>query len=192
MNLKYVHLVGETYSSYVSEYIKNELGIRFIIDSLGAADTGIMACGTDKKGLTLWEEGIYFEIIKNELVITTLVEEAMPLIRYRIGDIVDLIKEEDGVRIIRLRGKDTEKIETKDGVIFPIDIEDAIFPLLGEQVIYTITLNKEGINLDIETKKDIKKEIISCLKDKWGITANVRIMDQIPRSPGKFYRLKKE
>ncbi|MBU0615242.1 MAG: hypothetical protein KJ601_04060 [Nanoarchaeota archaeon] len=189
LKLKYLNLVGEAYSNYVAEYLKTEFNAK-ILDSYGSADCSCIGLG-DEKGLSVTNES-FVEIIDDELIITTLEREAMPLIRYRTEDIVRVMANGKPQLTIKVRGKKYEQMLSSKGKIFPVDIEDVIFPIVGEPTHFQIQIIKDRIFIKIETSERFQNEIEDMLKLKLGLSVTVNTIEKIDTMPGKYKRLLKE
>ena len=93
---KHIQMVKGTsekiYDSYKSE-IEKAFG-RPIISEYGAAETGIIAfeCEAGKMHITM--EGVIVEEIDHQIVVTNLQMKAFPIIRYQLGDYIELASKE--------------------------------------------------------------------------------------------------
>jgi phenylacetate-CoA ligase len=102
-----------------------------------------------------------------EIVITPLWNEAMPLIRYRMGDVGSLFPFEPcpcgrtHPKISMVRGRVAHIIKVKDKKILPIDIEEVLasIPGLGNehQIIMSGVESADGLKVKIETSPEIKE-----------------------------------
>lgn len=114
----------------------------------------------EQKGLHLSEDAYIFEVIdpetgnpmpdgeEGELVVTTLLKEAAPLIRYRIGDITSLVRGQCACgrtfnRMTPVHGRVDDMIKVKGVAIYPTDFEPSIkkFGVFGNE--YLIKVWKE-------------------------------------------------
>ena len=128
-----------------------------------------------QKGLHLWEDHYYAEIIdpetgkvlpegeEGELVLTTLEREGMPVIRYRTRDITRFIKGRCPCgrthrRIARMKGRTDDMFIVKGVNIFPSQIETVLMQTPEVDKNYRIIIERyEGMdNLTVEV--EIKKE----------------------------------
>ncbi len=127
-----------------------------------------------QNGLHLWEDNYLVEIADpqageavgdgepGELVLTTLQREAMPLLRYRTGDLTAIIPNPcpcGGThrRISRLKGRADDMLIVRGVNIFPRQVEDVLMrtPEVGTN--YLIQLDREE-GLDVMTiKVELKK-----------------------------------
>ena len=118
-------------------------------------------CVEAQSGLHLNEDHFYPEIInpatgeqlpygqEGELVITSMSREAMPLIRYRTGDITSLNPEKcicgrTTVRMRRVRGRADDMLIIRGVNVFPSQVESVL--LRSEEVAphYIIEVNRKG------------------------------------------------
>ncbi|HQC42699.1 MAG TPA: phenylacetate--CoA ligase, partial [Verrucomicrobiota bacterium] len=110
-----------------------------------------------KKGIHLWEDTYLVEIIDpdtlevlppgevGELVITSINREAMPILRYRTGDLTRIIPEpcpcgRTHVRVDRLKGRADDMIIVKGANIYPQQIERVLMETEGVGRNYLIHL----------------------------------------------------
>ena len=111
---------------------------------------------------------------EGEPVVTTLIADAVPLIRYRTGDIGTLLPYEicpcgrTHPKISMIKGRVTQRMKVGGRNILPIDIEEIVagIPGLGNE--YQIILDKpselERLRLKVEFKPDIRD--LHALKQK--------------------------
>lgn len=110
---------------------------------------------------------------EGELVVTTLLNEAMPLIRYRVGDISKLLPYEPCPcgrtlpKISYVKGRAAHIIKVSGKKILPIDIEEVVAKTegLGDQ--YQIILEKpevERLKVGIEYSSEVKE--LKALKER--------------------------
>ncbi len=169
------------------------------------------------KGIHYWDDYFYLEIIdpetlqpvpdgeEGEIVITTLVKEGAPLIRFRTHDISRIIPEEcpcgcgyPMIDIIKGRSDDMIKIHGVN--VFPAQIEEvlATFPQLSSE--YQIRLShldeKDTMRLYVETTGEynfleLADEIAEAVKSKIGFTPLVKVVEVgvLPRSEKKTKRV---
>ncbi len=76
------------YESYKEE-IKNAFGVP-IISEYGAAETGIIAFECTEGNMHINMEGVIVEAIDNQIVVTNLQMKTFPIIRYQLGDYIQL------------------------------------------------------------------------------------------------------
>ncbi len=131
-----------------------------------------------RNGLHILEDLFYPEIINQksgevlpdgelgELVLTTLTKQAMPLIRYRTGDISRIIPGACGCgrsmrRIERISSRSDDMLTIQGINIFPSQIEAALLSIEGTLPHYNIILDSENGMDNIEVNVEITEAIFS-------------------------------
>ena len=143
-SLRLALLGGEPMSVSMKELLYRETGIEFFHMYGFAEVMGIGGECSCKDGMHIWADHYLPEVIDietltplgpgkmGELVITTLTKEAMPLIRYRTGDVTMLL---DGgtcqcgrthPRIGPVRGRVYHMVVVQGKTVFPSDVEDFV------------------------------------------------------------------
>lgn len=182
-----------------------------IYDIPGMTETYGPGTGIDcylHDGLHIWEDHFIVEVVdpktgepvtkpeeKGELVFTTLTKDAMPLIRYRTGDITFLYDE--GVhdcgrthrRIGRISGRVDDMIKFRGVNFWPSYVEGLIltFPELSEEYLLEIT-SQSGLDemiLQVESKgvldpadrKKLEEEIRETINKHYSFTPKVLVVD---------------
>ncbi len=97
---------------------------------------------------------------QGELVLTNLTKEAMPLIRYRTGDITALIPEpcacgRTSMRMSRLRGRHDDMLIVRGVNVYPSEIEAVLLGMGGLAPFYQIILDREGPRDTIEVMVEV-------------------------------------
>uniref|UniRef100_A0A0C1RI01 Phenylacetate-coenzyme A ligase n=2 Tax=Tolypothrix bouteillei VB521301 TaxID=1479485 RepID=A0A0C1RI01_9CYAN len=152
------------------------------------------------------EEGIY-----GELVLTTITKEAVPLIRYRTGDITRLFYEPCAcgrtlIRMERVKGRINDLIRIGNQTLFPIEIEQVLLTSSDIKPHYQIVI-EDNTNLikDMEIWVEVsdsvwqektllvqlEQQLKFNIKHHLGIAIKVKLMPphSLPRSEGKAKRL---
>ncbi len=128
-----------------------------------------------QSGLHIWEDNFLVEIIdpdtmkpvpdgvEGELVLTTLMREGMPILRYRTKDLTRIIPGpcECGRthrRIERIKGRTDDMLILKGVNIFPIQIEKKLMGIPGVGTNFQIILEREGFNDSMIVKVEVRKE----------------------------------
>jgi phenylacetate-coenzyme A ligase PaaK-like adenylate-forming protein len=174
-------------------------------------------------GMHIWEDHYFVEIIdpktlqpvsdgeEGELVMTTLLREGMPIIRYRTKDLTRIIP---GVcacgrthrRIDRIKGRTDDMMIIKGVNIFPIQIEKKLMEIPGVGNNFVIILEREGyddyMTVKVEVQKEVftgdlrplenlRKRIVDELKADILITPRVKLVEpgSIPATEGKAIRV---
>ncbi|WP_058366517.1 phenylacetate--CoA ligase PaaK [Haloparvum sedimenti] len=122
-------------------------------------------CHEAQDGLHLWEDHFYPEVIdpetgehveegeEGELVLTTLSKEALPVFRYRTGDLTSLNYEEcecgrTMVKMDNVTGRTDNLLIVRGINFYPSEVEDVVLDVDGVAPHYRIDLREEN-NLDV-------------------------------------------
>ena len=192
------------------------------LDSYGLSEVigpGVAGeCVETKDGLHIWEDHFYPEIIDpktgavkpdgefGELVLTSLTKEAMPVIRYRTGDLTRLLPgtARSMRRIEKLSGRSDDMMIVRGVNVFPTQIEELLLRVPGLSGQYQLVLTREGRLDDLEIHVEARttaqsdearahaaNELAHAIKERIGITAKVSVMapGQVERSVGKAKRV---
>lgn len=168
-------------------------------------------------GMHIWDDYVYIEIIDpetgenvpdgeyGEIVLTTLVKEGAPLIRYRTHDISRIIPGEcpcgshyPRIDVIQARSDDMVKFRGVN--FFPRQIEEilALFPEASSE--YQIRIShlegKDTLRLYVETTGDVDfmdlgRRLEGAVKSRIGFTPIVKVVEVgvLPRSEKKTKRV---
>lgn len=174
-------------------------------------------------GLHIWEDNFLVEIIdpdtlapmpdgeEGELVLTTLMRDGMPILRYRTKDLTRIVPGPCGCgrthrRIDRIKGRTDDMMIIKGVNIFPIQIEKKLMDVPGVGTNFLIILEREGFNDHMIVKVEVQQEffdgdllhlerlqrrIIEELRSDILITPKVELVEPntLPRSEGKAQRV---
>jgi len=174
-------------------------------------------------GLHIWEDHFLVEIIdpdtlqplpdgeEGELVLTTLMREGMPILRYRTKDLTRIIPGPCGCgrthrRIDRIKGRTDDMMIIKGVNIFPIQIEKKLMDIPGVGTNFLIILEREGFNDHMVVRVEVQQEffngdllhlerlqrrIVEELRSDILITPKVELVEPhtLPRSEGKAQRV---
>jgi len=183
-----------------------------------------VACSCKESDLLhVFEDHFLFEIIdpktgeavpdgeRGELVITSLTKQALPLLRYRTGDITSITKEpcKCGRTMLRMEsivGRADDMLIISGVNVYPSQIEHVIANTEGVTLNYQIIVDKKGhldkLEIHVEVSDEImsdslgemaviKKNIQNALLNNLYINANVTLVQprSIARSEGKAVRI---
>ena len=210
---------SERWGDKMRETIASKLGIE-LYDIYGLTEIygpGIGINCPGGEGMHYWDDYLYLEIIdpatgKNvpdgevgEIVITTLVKEGAPLIRYRTHDLSRIIPEpcKCGSRYPRIDtiiGRSDDMMKIKGVNVFPAQIEEVLrtFPEVSSE--YQIRIShlegKDTMRIYVETTGDVdfanlSKRVAERIKSKIGFTPLVKPVEVgvLPRSEKKTKRI---
>ena len=170
-------------------------------------------------GIHYWDDYVYIEIInpitgmpvkdgeEGEIVITTLVKEAAPLIRFRTHDISRIIPGKcvcgcTYPRIDVIKGRSDDMFKVNGVNIFPSQIEEILQRVVGVSSEYLVTIfydkknSRNVLKLDIEVDvgvvfRNLENEIRKTIKSYIGITPVIHLVPigTLPRSEKKSKRV---
>ncbi|MBQ1941678.1 MAG: phenylacetate--CoA ligase [Anaerovibrio sp.] len=206
---------GKKMRERISKELKIELYDIYGLTEIYGPGIGI-SCKYDN-GMHYWDDYIYIEIIDpetlqplpdgewGEIVITTLVKEGAPLIRYRTHDLSRIIPGECpcGSKFPRLdiiAGRTDDMMKIKGVNVFPKQIEEILqeFPELSSE--YQIRIShlegKDTMRIYVETNGtvdflDMARRVAERVKSRIGFTPLVKVVEigLLPRSEKKTKRV---
>lgn len=212
---------SERWSDKMREYIEKELGIE-LYDIYGLTEIYGPGIGINCKGqryMHYWDDYVYIEIIDpktlkpvpdgemGEVVITTLVKEGAPLIRFRTHDISRIIPGECecGCKYPRLdviQGRSDDMFKVHGVNMFPSQVEELLSHVDGVSSEYVINIahedekNRDVILLTVEAEgrvnfEETAKMITGLFKSRISVTPRVTVVPigTLPRSEKKTKRV---
>jgi len=210
---------SERWGEKMRNRIKGELGIQ-IYDIYGLTEIygpGIGISCDYECGMHYWDDYIYLEVIdpktgKNvpdgewgEIVITTLVKEGAPLIRFRTHDMSRIIPGKCPCgsrypRIDTIMGRSDDMMKIKGVNVFPKQIEEILadFPELSSE--YQIRIShldgRDTMRIYVETNGHVDfleeaEKVAEAVKSRIGFTPLVKVVELgvLPRSEKKTKRV---
>ncbi len=211
---------AEPWSEEMRDRIEEATGIK-AYDIYGTSELSGPLCTECQyqDGIHIWADQFLIEVIdpetgeqlndgeRGELVITTLAKEALPLIRYRIGDITVINKEpckcgRTHPRIMRVLGRADDMLIVRGINVFPGQVESVLMtiPEVGEHFLILVDrvneldVMKIQIEMTDEAFSDKVNDIIAleekvqaALKNVLNLAVKVELVEKgsIPRSMGK-------
>ena len=212
---------SERWSEKKRRYIKEKLGIE-LYDIYGLTEIygpGIGISCDAQNGMHYWDDYVYIEIIdpktgktlpdgeEGEIVITTLVKEGAPLIRFRTHDISRIIPVEcpcgrKHPRLDIIKGRSDDMFKVHGVNMFPSQVEELLALVDGVPSEYTINIaHDEPANKDImlvtveaEGRVDFEqtgRQIRDLFKSRIGVTPKITVVPvgTLPRSEKKTQRV---
>ncbi len=201
--------------------IKQELGIT-LYDIYGLTEVygpGIGISCDAEDGIHYWDDYVYLEIIdpvtgkpvpdgeEGEIVLTTLVKEGAPLIRFRTHDLSRIIPGECGCgckypRIDIIKGRSDDMFKVHGVNMFPSQVEEVLRAIPGVSSEYAIALGwdentkKDVMMMTVEADynysfENLARTIQEQIKSRIGVTPKVNIVPvgTLPRSEKKTKRV---
>lgn len=194
---------SERWSKKMRECIRNELGVE-LYDIYGLTEIygpGIGITCEKEQGIHYWDDYVYIEIINpetgepvpdgetGEIVITTLVKEGAPLLRFRTHDLSRIIPEKCSCgrsypRLDTIGGRSDDMFKVRGVNMFPKQVEELLQDVDGVLSEYNITIahdddhNKDIMILTVEVdgRVDFEKtalHIRELFKSRIGMTPKV-------------------
>jgi len=155
--------------------------------------------------------------VQGELVLTTLTKRALPMIRYRTGDVTTLVTEpcrcgRTSARIARLKGRSDDMLIIKGVNVYPSEIEAALLGLADLLPQYQLVVDRRttlarlevqveatpllaercgGLDADHPVVARLRHEASGRLRDALGLGVEVTLVPArtLPRSEGKAVRV---
>jgi phenylacetate-CoA ligase len=224
LSLRIAFVGAEPYSEEVRRRLEEFYGIK-VYNSYGLSEMngpGVAFECHDQSGLHVWEDAYLAEIIDpdtlkpvpdgqfGELVMTTLKREAMPILRYRTGDLTRIVPGTCGCgrahrRIDRIQGRSDDMFIIKGVNVFPVQVEKVLMNIAEVGNNYVIVLTREH-NIDdmvvrvevtdsvfaedMRELERVRKRIAHDLKSELLITPKVELVEpnSLPKSDGKAKR----
>ncbi|BAQ09656.1 phenylacetate-CoA ligase [Bacillus sp. OxB-1] len=229
--LKYGIFGAEAWSEEMRATLEEKLDIK-AVDIYGLSEImgpGVaVECHEAQDGLHIAEDHFLIEIINpdtlqpvpdgedGEVVFTSLQKEALPVIRYRTGDIASITREKckcgrTTTRMSRVKGRTDDMLIIRGVNVFPSEMERELLKIEGLFPVYQIhRIRKgamDGIELHVECDSALYAEVgedlthgsIAALKKKIqhqmkstcliSVDVVINAPKTIPRSEGKAIRL---
>lgn len=219
IHLKKGVIGSERWSEKMRKNIAEKLGIE-LYDIYGLTEIYGPGIGINCKhntGMHYWDDYIYIEVIdpktgepvpdgeQGEIVITTLVKEGAPLIRYRTHDLSRIIPGECPCgscfpRIGTIMGRTDDMMKIKGVNVFPSQIEEILGKFTEISSEYQIRIShlegKDTMRIYVESTGDVDfanlaKRITEKVKSGIGFTPIVKVVEVgvLPRSMKKTARV---
>ncbi|MCR5637050.1 MAG: phenylacetate--CoA ligase [Clostridiales bacterium] len=215
---------AEAWTDEMRRELENSLNIK-AYDIYGLSEIagpGVAFECSDQTGMHINEDFFYPEVINpktgeslpdgeyGELVFTCIYKEALPLIRYRTGDICALSHEKCScgrtfVKMSRPRGRSDDMLIIRGINVFPSQIESVLLSLNMEPnylievdriknmdtITVTVEIPSSMPNNTIHNTENIEKKITSAMHSALNITAKIKLVEfgSLPRFEGKAKRV---
>lgn len=211
IQLKKIWLTGEGCSPAFRERLEKwwDCEVSFFY---GSTECGVIGVECSKhKGYHVMEGHVKLEIIDpdsgqvlpsgktGEIVVTTLLREGMPMVRYRTGDLGNL-KESNcecgtTMDVLQLRGRMEHMLRLGEHDYSPFLIEHFLMEIPEVGLWYHLKLNQGVLTIEAEkfrttlSDEQLATKIKQHMLDRIGVECNVVIRDDIPRTFGKAQRV---
>ncbi|MBN2255903.1 MAG: phenylacetate--CoA ligase [Deltaproteobacteria bacterium] len=223
--LRLAFIGAEPHSTRTRDKIQELYGVK-AFNSYGLSEMngpGVAFECEVQMGMHIWEDHFLIEVInpdtlepvpdgeEGELVMTTLMREGMPVLRYRTRDITKIYTEPCPCgrihrRIERIKGRTDNMMIIKGVNVFPVQIEKTLMNVPGVGTNFQIILEREGyddiMHIKVEIQKDVftgnvkqleslRRRIVDELKNETLVTPKVELVEHnsLPQSEGKAVRV---
>jgi phenylacetate-CoA ligase len=211
---------GEPWTETMREEIERALGLR-TVNFYGLSEMygpGVAAeCLTERSGLHVNSDHFLAEVVdptdgrplppgaEGELVFTALTSEALPLLRYRTGDVGRLEVApcpcgRTTVRLAGLRGRHDDMLIIRGVNLYPSQVEHVLLGAGGVTPHYRLIVDRPGAldELTVECEpahegsaESLRSRLEGLLRNQTGLRITVVLLPPgtIPRSEGKAVRV---
>ena len=211
---------AETVTTAMCEKIRARLGID-VFNIYGMTETG--GVGTlgmdcrDHSGIHVWEDQYYLEVVdpltkkvlpdgqEGELVVTSLTREALPVVRFKTGDLTRILSREKcacgrtHVKIDLISGRTDDMLIVKGVNFFPSQVEQALLEIPGVHSEYQIIMEEHNgvtdVRILVEAEEGVTGYMVEKrLKERLGVSpqGDVLPVGTLPRVDGKAVRVIKK
>lgn len=208
---------AEIFTEPMKKKIESGLGIE-TFDIYGMTETGgVGTLGMDcsaHNGIHVWEDHYYIEVLDREtckpvkdgqfgeLTITSLTRQALPVIRFRTGDLSRIISREKcacgrtHIRIAPITGRVDDMLIVKGVNFFPRQVEQALMQIPGVGSNYQIIMEEidgvQDVRINVEADSNVTGYTVEkILKETLGFSpkGDVFPIGGLPRQEGKAQRV---
>ena len=208
---------AESFSDEMKKRIHDGLGIE-AFDIYGMTETGsVGTLGQDCPahcGLHQWEDHYIVEVVDpatglpvpdgevGEVVATSLTREALPVVRFRTGDLSRVVSRErcacgrTGLRLDRISGRLDDMLIISGVNFFPLQVEKALLKIPGVLPEYRLIVQDHDgtkkLRVEVEAEPGVTgHQVAKVLKEALGFTpeGDVYAPGTLPRPEGKAKRV---
>jgi phenylacetate-CoA ligase len=216
---------AEPWSDEARKDLEEALHIK-AYDSYGLSEMcgpGVAFECQEQNGLHIWEDHFLVEILDKEdnpcapgepgeLVITSLAKEAMPLLRYRTGDVTYLLEDtcscgRTSRKLHRFLGRADDMLIVRGINVFPSQIEDVLMsmPEIGDYFQVVVDRKSHGLDeltIQVEMKDEaftgelqdlarMQRKVEERLKSVLNVRSKIDLVEKgtIPRTAGKSKKI---
>jgi phenylacetate-CoA ligase len=210
---------AEPWTEAMREQLEHELGLK-ALNIYGLSEIvgpGVAAeCPEARDGLHVQEDHFLVEVVDprtgvpqpdghdGELVFTTLTKEALPLLRYRTGDIASLTREPCAcgrtfARMSAIRGRRDDMLIIRGVNLYPSQIEHVLLRVDGVAPHYQLVVERpeqlDELTVRCERATDdvegLAERVRTAIREAIGVGVKVDVLapGAVPRSEGKAVRV---
>lgn len=216
---------AEPWSEGIRERIESGMGIS-ATDNYGLSEVfgpGISGECELKRGMHIAEDHFIAEVVdpatggrvpdgeQGELVLTTLTREAVPVVRFRTGDLTFITRDpcdcgRRNARMSKVLGRTDDMLIIRGVNVYPSQVEKALLEVEGIEPHYMIVVDRRGeldtlevwvevseglFSDDTRVMRGFARRVESHLKNALNVRASVSLKEpnSLERSPGKARRI---
>lgn len=208
---------AEIFSASMKKKMIDGLGIE-VFDIYGMTETGgVGTLGMDcpaHQGIHVWEDHYIVEVLNRdtqkpvkdgefgELVITSLTRQALPVIRFKTGDLTRVISRDKcacgrtHIRIAPITGRTDDMLIVKGVNFFPSQVEQALMAIPGVKSNYQIIIEEvngvKDVRINVEAEENVTGYMVEKqLKEALGFSPKGDVFKpgELPRQEGKAKRV---
>jgi phenylacetate-CoA ligase len=212
---------GEPWTAAMGEAIEAALGLA-AVNMYGLSEVigpGVaVQCLQERAGSHVNEDHFLAEVVdpesgeplpegtEGELVFSTLTKEALPLLRYRTGDIASIDSSpcpcgRTLARMSEVRGRRDEMLIIRGVNLYPSEVEHTLLGVEGAAPHYQLVVERPGALDELTVRcepagdgvdgADLRTRIAHALRERTGISITVELLEPgaVPRSEGKAVRV---
>lgn len=219
LRLRIAQLGAEAWSESLRSRIEAELGVT-ALDNYGLSEMcgpGVAAECEARNGMHVLDDHFFAEIVDphsgeplpdgadGELVFTTLTKEALPMLRYRTGDIASLVRTSCScgrttTRMSRVKGRIDDMLIIRGVNLYPSEIERTLLGIDGIGSHYQVVVERTGALDELRVECEpaagnadaaLAERAARALREETGLHVQVTFLPvgAIPRSEGKAVRV---
>ncbi len=208
---------AESFTDAMKTQMRSSLGVE-PFDVYGMTETGgVGTLGMDCRthtGIHVWEDHYIVEVVDavtkkpvadgelGELVITSLTRKALPVIRFRTGDLTRILSREPcdcgrtHLRIETVSGRTDDMLIVKGINFFPSQVEQVLLEIPGVHPHYQIIIEDvagvKDVRINVEAEPDVTGYMVEkLLKERLGFSPKGDVFKpgELPRQEGKAKRV---
>jgi phenylacetate-CoA ligase len=192
-------VAGEPLTEAKRQRIESLWGGIPVFQDYGSTETGSLAGECSARRLHFWSDRLYPEVLPDDgpsapsmgrgsLVVTPLFREAMPLVRYRLDDTVEISDQPcpcgSPFPTLQVLGRATTSARIQGRDIFPSQLEEAVYSLAAEDgvLFWRARFDSDRLEMEIEAAEDrgprACQRLTEIILERMRITAQVRPVAQ--------------
>ncbi|MCE9669676.1 AMP-binding protein [Myxococcus stipitatus] len=197
LQVRKIICVGEHCSDARREYLARAWDAR-VYNHYGMTEALAVAVPCGRQALHLCEDRLYAELIDpdsgapvhpgepGELVLTTLAHRAMPLLRYRTGDLLREMSTKcpcgNPFRVVKQLGRVTDTFQTRMGTAYFHQLDEALLSEPDIQPYFSVAWEEDGLRVRVVLSQAVREgrgraraEVVASLEQRLGARFGVGV-----------------